>query len=299
MSFSSIYAAGKTLSFEFFPPRSPDKLDNTIEIIDELSEYTPGLMTVTYGAGGGTRDLTSKMVHHIHHTLHLPAVAHLTCVGHSKQEIFDILRDYDRQGLHNILALRGDPPKGESRFVPHPEGFGCARDLVRYIKEHFSHFSIAVAGYPESHQEATSADADLKYLKEKVDAGADIVFTQLFFDNAFYFNFAERARAIGISVPLIPGIMPIGNVKQVRKFTTMCGASIPASLANTLQQYEDDQESVTAFGIEYAKRQCEDLLSQCAPGIHLYTLNRCTQVGPLVKDLHTYFMKDDLVCARP
>ncbi|RME57751.1 MAG: methylenetetrahydrofolate reductase [NAD(P)H] [Candidatus Dadabacteria bacterium] len=241
-------------------------------------------MTVTYGAGGGTRDKTFELVRYIKKDLAKKAVAHLTCAGHSKDEINSILQKYKENSINYILALRGDPPKGESKFIPHPDGFSCARDLVSYIRENFN-FSIAVAGYPETHKEAVSPQADIDYLKEKVDAGAELIVTQLFFSANIYNHFIERVRKAGINVPVLPGIMPISNYKQLIRFTTMCGASVPAWISNKLEQIKDNRESVIKFGIDQAVSLCRDLLKSGAPGIHLYTLNKSAQVEEIVKIL--------------
>lgn len=285
MSFSNIYAQSDfVISLEFFPPRKQEDIDVTKSLIKELSQINPAFMTVTYGAGGGTRDLTKDLVSYIHNQLKAQAVSHLTCVGHSVEEIDLVLDGLVKEGVKYVLALRGDPPKGEKSFVKHPNGFANAGELVRHIKSR-GDFSIAVAGYPEGHLEAASLEQDLYYLKEKVDAGAEVVFTQLFFDNEFYFRFVDQAQSIGIDVPIVPGIMPISNASQVKRFTEMCGASLPTTLISSLAKYENSQEDMIKFGIDYALAQCENLRENKAPGLHLYTLNKTNQIVPILKRL--------------
>lgn len=289
MHFSDLFhPERKTLSFEFFPPRREQTLAGTLSMISDLSTLKPDFMTVTYGAGGGTRALTRRMVGFIHNELQTPAVAHLTCVGHTRDELAEIVDGFVSDGIDCILALRGDPPKGQASFEAHPEGLSNARELTAFIKSR-ADINVIVAGYPEAHRDALSPEDDLSYLKSKVEAGADAIITQLFFDPAHYFSFVDRARSAGIAVPIVPGIMPISNVEQLTRFTTMCGASIPKDLRCKLDSL--DAESVTAFGIDHAVELIETLFGGGAPGLHLYTLNKSSQARPVVEALQAYFRR--------
>ncbi|MCC6221246.1 MAG: methylenetetrahydrofolate reductase [NAD(P)H] [Deltaproteobacteria bacterium] len=291
MNFAELYSTHKRiLSLEFFPPKQEAALSAALELIADLKTLNPDFMTVTYGAGGGTRTLSGKMLRFIANNLHVPAVAHLTCVCHSIEEINSILDSLEKDGIRNILALRGDLPLGQENFSQHPSGFSCARDLVRHIAKR-GRFHIAVAGYPEMHPEATSVKADIEYLKSKIDAGAEIIITQLFFDSSLYFDFLARAVSEGINVPIVPGLMPIGNVSQIKRFTNLCKASMPDSLIAALSAIENDKEAVIEFGINFAESLARKLLDGGAPGIHLYTLNNSRQARPLIERLSDYFQK--------
>ena len=260
-------------SFEFFPPKDVDGFDNLFQTVDQLKSLRPAFVSVTYGAGGSTRSKTIDLVGRIKKEIGLESMAHLTCVGHSSSEIRSVLESIHEQGVDNVLALRGDPPQGETDFVKPKNGFGFASELVEFTHQQFP-FCICVAGYPEGHPECLDLRQDLVHLKNKILLGASFVVTQLFFDNKFYFDFVDNLRGIGVDVPVIPGIMPILNWKQIKRFTKMCGATVPADLLARLELVQDDPESVREIGIDHATAQCENLLSQGAPGIHFYTLNR-------------------------
>jgi len=263
-----------SFSFEFFPPKDSAGFDRLFQTIENLKQWKPAYVSVTYGAGGSTREKTIDLVGRIKQDIGLESMAHLTCVGSSADEIESVLDILQNKGIENVLALRGDPPQGKDRFVKSAGGFGYANELVEFIKKRGYPFSLGVAGYPEGHQECLDQTRDLENLKRKVDAGADFIITQLFFDNSRYFDFVNRARSLDIRVPIIPGIMPILNVNQIKRFTKMCGATIPPSLVSSLEAAEGDGKAVQAIGVEHATKQCEELLLKGAPGIHFYTLNR-------------------------
>jgi methylenetetrahydrofolate reductase (NADPH) len=266
-------AGQHVFSFEFFPPKTEEGVRNLFTTIAELAPLNPSFVSVTYGAGGSTRALTVDLVARIKHELGIEAMAHLTCVGHSAEEIAAILDELATRGIENVLPLRGDPPRGETEFVPAPGGFAYAQELVRYIRPRYD-FCLGGACYPEGHLECPDQAEDLRHLKEKAGSGVDFLITQLFFDADAYFRFVERARAIGITQPIVPGIMPVTNVAQIERFTAMCGATIPTALQQRLDAVRDDEERVVQTGVEWATQQCERLLAGGAPGIHFYTLNR-------------------------
>ena len=274
----------RAVSFEFFPPRDDAGFASLFATIEALKALDPSYVSVTYGAGGSTRRKTVELVKRIKHEIGIESMAHLTCVGANRNEISSVLDDLAAAGLDNVLPLRGDPPKGESEFVPTPGGFRYANELVAFIRERHS-FCLGGACYPEKHPEAPSAEADLDNLKRKVDAGVDFLITQLFFDNDDYLKFRERAVAAGVRVPILAGIMPILNVKQIKRFTRMCGASLPNALRKKIEAVEDDGEAVRQVGIYHATRQCEDLLRDGVPGIHFYTLNRSTATRAIYQSI--------------
>lgn len=277
---------GPLYSFEFFPPKTAQGEENLYRVIDSLRELHPTFVSVTYGAGGSTREKTIELVCRIKHDIGLEAMAHLTCVGADQTEIDAVLHRLATAGIENVLALRGDPPRDQSTFVRPANGFGFASELVSFIRRRGYPFAIGGAGYPEGHVECRDREQDLQHLKVKVDAGLDFVITQLFFDNADYFDFVERARARGITVPLVPGIMPITNLGQIERFTAMCGARIPDALRDRLTAVADDEAAVRRIGIDHATAQCRDLLARGAPGIHFYTLNQSPATRAIFERLH-------------
>ena len=272
---AEIYSRGNPVfSFEFFPPKTDKGAENLMRTAADLkASVEPDFISVTYGAGGTTRDRTHAVVTQIQDDLGVTGLAHLTCVGASAEEISSVVSRLESAGVCNVLALRGDPPEGEDAFQVHEGGFAHATDLIAFLQDKHS-VCIGGACYPESHPEATSPDEDLAFAKAKQDAGADFLTTQLFFDTSLYTAFVERAKAAGISVPIVPGIMPITNVAQIERFTKMCGASLPEALLERLRPVKDDPAAVMATGIEYAITQCRELLGSGAPGIHFYTLNK-------------------------
>ncbi len=260
-------------SFEFFPPRTPEGHDTLFATVETLRGLEPDFVSVTYGAGGATRKGTVETASRIKREYGIEAMAHLSCVGETRGGLVEILDRMRESGIENVLALRGDPPLGEERFTPPPGGLTSAAELAAFISAGYD-FAIGGACFPEVHPEAPSLDADLDYLKTKVESGASFLITQLFFDNRVYFDFVEAARAKGIAVPIIPGVMPITAYTPLRRFCERCDASIPEPLAAAIESLGGDPEDEARFGIAYAARQCEELLAGGAPGIHFYTLNR-------------------------
>jgi methylenetetrahydrofolate reductase (NADPH) len=263
----------QTISFEFFPPKTPEDIELLFERTRELQPLGPSFISVTYGAGGSTRRNTIDIVCRMQKELGIVAVAHVTCVGHSQAELREVVQELKERGVENLMCLRGDPPQGQTTFIPAPDGFAHAAQLVSLART-LGDFSIGVAGYPEPHPECADKVLDLQHLKEKVDCGADFVTTQLFFDNRDYFDFCRRARELGIKTRIIPGIWPITNYKQIVRVAKMCGATIPDALRRRLEPVAEDPQKVFEVGVEWAWRQCEELLAGGAPGIHFYTLNR-------------------------
>lgn len=287
VTFSTIYGQQDfALSFELFPPKSDDGADELREHVSRLIRYTPQFITCTYGAGGSTQNNTLKTLGMVQELCDLPLASHLTCVGATIGELRDYLQQVQEQGITNIVALRGDPPKGEKAFVPTEGGLAYANELVAMLAAEFPHFGIAVAGYPETHPEAPNAEADLMRLKQKVDAGADAVITQFFFHNESFLRWRDRCHKAGIDIPIVPGILPITNFKQVRRFSEFCGAELPAALTASLEQCIEDAEAQLRIGVDHATKQLGDLMDEGIPGAHMYVLNKSRATTEVLSSLN-------------
>jgi len=275
------------LSFEFFPPKKPESEHILHETVEVLSRFCPDFVSVTYGAGGSTRDSTLRWTLGIREKYGLDVMMHLTCIATSRADIQEIAAILKNNGIKNILALRGDPPQ-DLPVEMIKDDFHFAFELVEYLQE-LNGFSIGVAGYPEGHLEAPSLEMDIEFLKEKVDAGADFIITQVFFDNRHFFDFKDRALSAGVKVPIIPGIMPIVNLGQVQKFTQMCGATVPVAIVNNMEGRSD--EDMLKVGVDYAVDQCRRLLDSGVAGLHFYTLNRNHATERVLEKIGGYFSK--------
>lgn len=286
MKISALLQSGRPLfSFEFFPPKTLQGETSLFRTLHELKPLKPAFVSITYGAGGSERSKTAEWAARIQNEVGLVAMAHLTCVGSTREELLAVLHEYARVGVQNLMAVRGDPPKGAREFQPVAGGCRYASELIALIRAEFGdRFTVAGGGYPEGHPEAVSLEADLHNLKRKVEAGLDFVVTQLFFNNALYFGFVERARRIGIQVPIVPGLMPITDLAQIRRFMDMCGASIPGPLLSRLERAQSPQE-VLEIGVEHTTRQAQELLEAGVPGIHLYTLNKSPATRQVMQNL--------------
>jgi len=263
----------QTFSFEFFPPKNPEDVEKLFDRANDLKQLGASFCSVTYGAGGSTRKNTIDLVCRFQAELELVGMAHLTCVGHTQAELQEVLHELQDRGVENLMCLRGDPPQGQTEFMPVPDGFSYAAELVQLART-VGGFCIGVAGYPEIHPECPDRQRDLEHLQAKVNCGADFVTTQLFFNSQDYFDFVDRAKRAGIQQRIVPGIMPITNYRQIVRFTGMCGAAIPPELNERLAPVADDPDAVLEIGVDWAWRQCEELLAGGAPGIHFYTMNR-------------------------
>jgi methylenetetrahydrofolate reductase (NADPH) len=272
-------------SFEFFPPRSDEGERNLRSALEELRPLRPDFASVTYGAAGSTRSRTLEVTRWLLEELEIEAMAHLSCVGASRQGLQQIIGEITATGVQNILALRGDPPRSEAGWTPHADGLRYSTELIELIAASAPSMCIGAACFPEVHPEASDRAADLRFLRAKVDAGASFLIAQLFFDNELYFRFLEDARAAGIEVPIVPGIMPITDLSQIKTITQTCGATIPAKLLEQLDLRGHTPEAVHQLGVAFAALQCADLLSRGAPGIHFYTLNRSPATRAIVSAL--------------
>jgi methylenetetrahydrofolate reductase (NADPH) len=274
MRIDEILAAKRPVfSFEFFPPKTSEGVENLYETLRTLRLLEPDFVSVTYGAGGATREGTVEISTTIKREFGIETMAHLSCVGETVEALRDILDKLEAGGIENVLALRGDPPRGEEEFRPPPGGFTSSPELGAFISEHFE-FAIGGACFPEVHPEAPDLETDIAFLKTKIDAGACFLITQLFFDNRLYFDFVPAARAAGIEVPIVAGVMPITSYAQIRRFCELCKATIPGPLAEAMEALNGDEQAEFELGVAYAALQCAELLAGGAPGIHFYTLNK-------------------------
>lgn len=262
------------LSFELFPPKSAEGMASLFQHVDELVKFDPSFITCTFGAGGSTQDRTLDVIAGVRDKYAVPVATHLTCVGLTEPQIGDYLSRALDRGVENVVALRGDPPKGETAFKPIAGGFSYANELVGFIRRDFPHMGIAVGGYPEKHQEAPSLDVDLENLKRKVDAGADVIITQLFYNNDDFFRFRDRCDGLGIAVPIVPGLLPVTNLAQIQRIAALCGAKLPSRFVSALEQQSADVAGQFSVGVEFAIEQAVGLLEGGIPGIHFYVLNK-------------------------
>jgi methylenetetrahydrofolate reductase (NADPH) len=282
MKFTDLYSKGFQYSLEVFPPKTEKGIENLIIQLKKLEQINPAYVSVTYGAMGTTRDMTKELAFKLYDEIQAYTAFHFTCVGssrHAIKEYVDLLYD---KGINLVLALRGDWPNEQVEQHPMQDGFSYANELMAYLKE-LHNFSIAVAGYPEKHPEACSMEEDIDYLKRKVDTGAEVILTQLFYNNDYYYDWLEKVRKAGVSIPIVPGIMPIMKLSQVQRITNMCGAKMPQTLLEQLEQCGDDEDAMRDVGVTHAITQCQDLKKQGVPGIHFYCLNKAYSVLKIVE----------------
>jgi methylenetetrahydrofolate reductase (NADPH) len=284
MKISQAYGPGKFgLSFELFPPKTPAGEEELFHHVARLIEFRPDFITCTYGAGGSTRQKTLEIVDEVQKRFGCPVASHLTCVGSTVDELREYLQDAARRRIGNIVALRGDPPRGEAHFKPVAGGLSYANELVALVRREFPQFELAVAGYPETHREAPSADVDLENLRRKVDAGAHVVITQLFYDNEDFWRFRDRCQKAGIQVPIVPGILPVTNLAQIERIASLCGARLPRAFQAALAQSSGSPEGQFAIGVEFATRQVQALIDRGVPGMHFYVLNKSPATTGVLK----------------
>ena len=281
---SQILKSERSISFEFFPPRTERGSRSFFRALDRLSVFRPSFVSVTYGAGGSTKEVTEEMVVRVLRDTPLLPMAHLTCSAQTRCEVDQVLKRLEAAGIENVLALRGDPPKGSDRFEPMAHGFAHSTELIRHIRANYD-LGIGAACYPEMHPEAASPGADLEFARTKIELGAEFLVSQLFFDNADFFDFLDRARQAGIEVPIVAGIMPILSASQIRRMTSLCGAGIPPALDQKLSKHDGDDDAVRELGIEHATRQVRELWDNGADGVHFYALNRARSVSRVLRDL--------------
>jgi methylenetetrahydrofolate reductase (NADPH) len=274
-----------TVSFEFFPARTSDAAEKLERVIDQMYYLEPDFIGITFGAGGSTRDGSRQLVDKLINDKEMAVLAYFAGFGLPPDYVYSILEDYQGLGVENLLVVRGDPPHGQPDFVPHPQSFAHASDLLAFIRPEFP-FCLGAAGYPEGHIESQSLDKDLEYLKKKVDLGAEFIITNYFYDNRFFFDFIERCQALGITVPILPGVMPIFSIKMMRQLAKICGAAIPDALAQGLAAFpEGDQRAILNFGIDFAAAQCRELLEAGVVGLHFYTMDRSQATTAVVSRL--------------
>lgn len=285
MKIKDILEQRRPVSCEFFPPREEAGIPAVFRAIDRVRAFNPDFISVTYGAGGSTRAFTEAITTQVKRDTDLEVMAHLTCVAQTKAEVHEVLTRLNAAGIENVIALRGDPPRGQDNFVPAEGGFAHAADLIEHIRAHFD-FGLAAACYPEGHTESPDLATDIHYARQKVDMGADFLITQLFYDNRHFFDLLERAEQAGIKVPIIPGVLPILNTAQIRRFTALCGATIPPQLDAQLERYAEDDDAVRELGIEHATAQVRELWDAGAAGVHFYVLNRSYSVTRILANLN-------------
>jgi methylenetetrahydrofolate reductase (NADPH) len=286
MKLSAAYGPGKFgLSFELFPPKTPQGVANLFQHVARLIEFRPSFITCTYGAGGSTQETTLEIVARVHREFKLPVATHLTCVGRTVEQLREYLRTARDLSVENVVALRGDPPQGDTAFRPVEGGFCNANELVALIHGEFPEFGVAVAGYPEKHQEAPSFEIDLANLKRKVDSGADIVITQLFYNNDDFFRFRDRCHSLGIRLPIVPGLLPVTNFAQIKRITSLCGAQLPAQFMRRLEEAGDAADEQFKIGVEFAAEQSQALIDAGVPGIHYYVLNRSEAAAEVLQNV--------------
>ena len=286
MKIGEVYADGRFgLSFELFPPKTSAGEKALFEHLDRLIEFSPSYITCTYGAGGSTQAKTLDIIDRVQNAYACMVASHLTCVGLSRNELIHYLQEADKRNISNIVALRGDPPQGADSFEPPEDGLRYACELVTLICDAFPEFGIAVAGYPETHREAESPEADLENLQRKVELGGDLVITQLFYDNADFFRFQELCKVRGIQVPIVPGILPVTNLAQIQRISGLCGATLPPAFEAALKQCEDDEEKQFEVGVRFAIEQVTELIDHGVPGIHFYVLNKSNATARILESV--------------